>query len=149
MAGMDPAQPMSAPRSAAQAALLSLLLLAAAAAGNAVMDTLANRYERSVFARFSGQREWLDPKVSWRNKWKHGDPKQGEAFFLSSTALVATTDAWHLAKLLTLSSLFLAGIVPFTRLVNLRWMGWGLVFLGLHAFWGLVFEGLFAHGLLR
>ena len=33
---------------------------------------------------------------SWQNKWKNGDKKQGERFWLSSTFFVAQTDAWHL-----------------------------------------------------
>ena len=34
--------------------------------------------------------------LSWQNKWKNGDKKQGEKFWLSSTFFVAQTDAWHL-----------------------------------------------------
>lgn len=38
---------------------------------------------------------WHKHKSS-ANKWKNGDKKQGEKFWLSSTFLVAQTDAWHL-----------------------------------------------------
>ena len=41
---------------------------------------------------------WWNPNESWRNKWKNGDPSQGEKFPLSSTALVWTTDAYHLMR---------------------------------------------------
>ena len=34
--------------------------------------------------------------LSWQNKWKNGDKKQGEKFFGSSRWFVAQTDAWHL-----------------------------------------------------
>ena len=34
--------------------------------------------------------------LSWQNKWKNGDKKQGEKFWLSSRQLVWITDAWHL-----------------------------------------------------
>lgn len=37
---------------------------------------------------------------SWKNKWKNGDPSQGEAFPLSSTALVIFTDVWHMCDFL-------------------------------------------------
>ena len=37
---------------------------------------------------------------SWKNKWKNGDKKQGERFWLSSRQLVWLTDAWHLSGLL-------------------------------------------------
>lgn len=33
---------------------------------------------------------------SWQNKWKNGDKKQGEKFWLSSRQLISLTDAWHL-----------------------------------------------------
>lgn len=34
--------------------------------------------------------------ISWKNKWKDGDPKKGEKFLGSSTIFVQLTDAWHL-----------------------------------------------------
>ena len=42
--------------------------------------------------------EFWNPNESWVNKWKNGDPAQGEKYFLSSTALVWTTDAYHLMR---------------------------------------------------
>lgn len=38
---------------------------------------------------------WLKD-LSWQNKWKNGDKKQGEKFFGSSRWFVLFTDAWHL-----------------------------------------------------
>lgn len=43
-------------------------------------------------------RQFIDPAVSWRNKWRNGDPSQGERFPLSSTALVGVTDMYHLSR---------------------------------------------------
>lgn len=42
---------------------------------------------------------WLKD-LSWQNKWKNGDKKQGEKFFGSSRWFVLFTDAWHLFGLL-------------------------------------------------
>lgn len=39
---------------------------------------------------------WYNPNVSWRNKYKDGDPNAGAKFPLSTTMLVATTDQYHL-----------------------------------------------------
>jgi len=39
---------------------------------------------------------WYNPQVSWKNKYKNGDPAQGAKFPLSTTMLVATTDQYHL-----------------------------------------------------
>mgnify|MGYP000868014531 len=38
---------------------------------------------------------WLK-SISWQNKWKNGDKKQGEKFLGSSRWFVMFTDAWHL-----------------------------------------------------
>lgn len=40
---------------------------------------------------------------SWQNVYKNGDPAQGERFFLSTSLLSFTCDAWHLCKEITLS----------------------------------------------
>src|SRR6185295_2218670 len=38
---------------------------------------------------------WYNPQVSWKNKYKDGDPANGAKFPLSTTMLVATTDQYH------------------------------------------------------
>jgi len=113
------------------------------------MDTLSFRYDKSVFSNLTHFQRWLDPRLSWKNKWKNGDPAQGEAFFLSSTACVAATDAWHFFKSVTILCVLLAIIVPFTQLFALRWTAWLGVFIGLKVACGLLFEGLFAHFLIK
>ena len=130
-------------------ALFTVLMLMLAAALNAVMDKLQFHYDKSIFARVESQQMWLDPRLSWRNKWMNGDPKQGEAFPLSSTALVATTDAWHCAKSLWIDSILLAVLAPFTCLMRMRWWKWALVFLSAKVLYGAVFETLFAHVLAK
>lgn len=128
--------------------LLCLGLIALASAANAVMDTLSFRYDRSVFASLS-ERQWFDPQLSWRNKWKNGDPKQGDAFPLSSTALVAVTDAWHAAKAIAIFSILLAILLPFTLVFKLPWFAWIGILFGMKLLYGVMFEGLFAHLLIR
>lgn len=137
------------PRRVRSTLALAILALVLAAGANATMDVLSFRYERSVFASFTGQRQWLDPRVSWTNKWKDGDPRQGEAFPLSSTALVGLTDAWHLAKSAMLLCLCLAILAPLTLLWSLPWLAWLGLLIGLKVLWGLVFETFFAGILLR
>lgn len=55
-------------------------------------------YFAAVFPN-SNQQFW-DAKKSAGNKWKNGDSQHGERFFLSSTALVWTTDGYHLTRML-------------------------------------------------
>jgi hypothetical protein len=54
--------------------------------------------------KFKPETYWVKSK-SWVNKWKNGDPKQGEKFWKSSGWLVALTDAWHLFGLIERISL--------------------------------------------
>ena len=133
----------------AKAAVLSFLLFAGAVSSNAIMDTLSFRYDKSVFANFTHCQHWLDPRISWKNKWKNGDPAQGEAFFLSSTAWVAATDAWHFFKSVAILCVLLAIIVPFTQVFSFHWTAWLGVFIGLKVAYGLLFESLFAHVLIK
>lgn len=52
-------------------------------------------------AVFTGaNQQFCNPNESWVNKWKNGDYKQGEKFLFSSTALVWTTDGYHLMRTL-------------------------------------------------
>ena len=41
----------------------------------------------------------MNPKLSWMNKWKNKDYKQGEKFIGSSTVFVMFTDLWHLCHI--------------------------------------------------
>jgi hypothetical protein len=125
--------------------VFSFVMVMAAAMANAVMDTLATRYDRSVFARLpSVAQPWLNPAISWPNKWKNGDRIQGEAFPLSSTALVFTTDAWHFFKLLAILCLYAALFAPFTLLFRWRWYCWVLLYFAFDIPRGLLFELLYA-----
>ena len=49
-----------------------------------------------------------DHSTAWKNKWKQGDPKNGERFPGSSTSFVTLMDGWHLVKFLWLMHLFAA-----------------------------------------
>ena len=45
---------------------------------------------------FKSKSDYWTKDLSWRNKWKNVDKKQGEKFFGSSRWFVMFTDAWHL-----------------------------------------------------
>ena len=49
--------------------------------------------------RYTGTSQFWQPDISWRNKWKNGDPLQGEKFWQSSRALVFVTDGYHLTRM--------------------------------------------------
>lgn len=49
---------------------------------------------RNAFPKANPQ--WFNPSVSWRNKYKNGDPDAGAKFPLSTSVLVMFTDQYHL-----------------------------------------------------
>jgi hypothetical protein len=78
---------------------IGFLLFVLAGFCESVMDKLQFHYDISIFKNFKNQLFW-DPRISWRNKYKNGDPLKGESFFLSKSLFVGITDAWHFFKLL-------------------------------------------------
>ena len=86
--------------------LIGLFLIILSGIAEAIMDKLQFHYDTSIFTKFKNQRFWY-PGFSWMNKWKGGDPKNGERFLGSSTIFVGFTDAWHLFKLIHNFTIFL------------------------------------------
>jgi len=130
--------------------LFSLVMILCASGFNAAMDTLSFRYRESVFAALPARyRSWFDPGTSYQNKWRDGDRTKGERFPLSSTSLVAVTDAWHFFKFLAILCLFAAVIAPFTLVIRLRWHSWLLIYLAADLLRGIVFEVFFTKILIK
>jgi hypothetical protein len=78
--------------------MTSLVFIILAAIFNACMDILG-KYDESIFKKCCPSLEnFMNPKVSWKNKYKNLDKAQGPKFFGSTTFLVWTTDFWHLCK---------------------------------------------------
>ncbi len=69
--------------------ILSVVFSILSGISKAVMDL-------SEESKIKGNPLFWHKNKSWQNKWKNGDKKQGEKFWLSSTFFVAQTDAWHL-----------------------------------------------------
>lgn len=87
--------------------MLAIFFITIAAISEAIMDKIQFHYNKSIFKDLKNQNFW-NPNVSWRNKWKNGNAKEGERFIFSSTLLVGTTDAWHLFKTIRTFCIFLA-----------------------------------------
>ena len=82
----------------------TILFLSMAAFFNAVMDIITYKYDTSIFLKYTKILKFLNPNISWTNKWKGGNAFNGERFWGSSTFLVFLTDGWHLCKFLMLLS---------------------------------------------
>ncbi|HEX2630623.1 MAG TPA: hypothetical protein VHM26_16515 [Chitinophagaceae bacterium] len=72
----------------------SLVFVAGASKG--FNETLQFHWKafRHSFPKANAQ--WFNPAISWRNKYKNGDPDAGPKHFLSTSALVMFTDQYHL-----------------------------------------------------
>lgn len=104
---------------------VSIILMIFAGICNSIMDVLKTRFYKSVFL---GKKpgNWIDPALSWPNKWKNGDKSQGEKFFGSTTIFVWVTDLWHLAKMLMLVSISLA--IVFYSPIIAWWIDWFILY---------------------
>ena len=85
--------------------LAILALLAVYALADAIQDVITWHYDSSIF-KDSKHRQYLDPQVSWRNKYRRGIPEYGPKFFGSTTFLVWVTDLWHLCKFIKMNSIW-------------------------------------------
>lgn len=123
---------------------VGLLLVLLSAIAKAVMDVIQFKYYDSIFKE--GNSYFWNPALSWANKYKNLDPKQGPKFFLSTTVLAWTTDAWHLFQMIFLKSL-VAGHVILTLGVSDWWVLWAnlIAVIG----FGLVFELFYSRVFIR
>jgi len=62
----------------------------------AVWEKLINHFDNSIFKKWNPN--FWDPAISWKRKYKEGDPAKGPKFLFSSTFLTWITDAYHLIK---------------------------------------------------
>ena len=87
----------------------SLVLVAGSAKG--FNETLQFNYK--IFEKtFPGaNKQWFDPKVSWRNKYESGNPDNGPKSFLSTSVFVMFTDQYHLNNFIHKSALTSALVI--------------------------------------
>jgi len=104
---------------------ISILLMIFAGVCNSFMDVLKTRFNKSVFLGKKPS-SWIDPAMSWPNKWKNGDKSQGERFLGSSTVFVWLTDLWHLCKMLMLLGIVVS-IVFYVPIIA-WWIDWFILY---------------------
>jgi hypothetical protein len=106
--------------------IIVALLIALSTICRAIKDTIAHHYSTSIFSGEKFNPLFWNPNISWKNKWKNGDHKQGEKFKFSSTALVLTTDAWHLFSSLELGFIHLAIAILLSLVLS-----WNIIIFGI------------------
>lgn len=73
---------------------LSFSILVVIGMADGFRDTLQFHYSSSRVARWDNP-EYYNPNISWRNKYKNGDPAQGEKFWGSTTVFVVSIPFWY------------------------------------------------------
>lgn len=74
--------------------ICGLQLISGAARGYEQVVTYHYSYFKEKYPNAND--EFFNPQISWLNKYKNHNPQDGEAYFLSTSALVFTTDFKHL-----------------------------------------------------
>ena len=122
--------------------ILIILFFIIAAVAEAIMDTLQFHYYNSIFKLFKNELFW-NPEISWKNKYKNGNPLDGEKFLFSKTLFVGLTDGWHLFKLIRNFSLFFAIFLIF----NLTYSIWLSILFSaiLRIIYGVVFTLFYSY----
>ena len=121
--------------------MLTLIFVFLAAICNAIMDVITYRFNLSIFSKLVQLKWYIDPSVSWRNKYKNGDPNQGPIFPFSTSILCAITDLWHLTKSIMLVLLYV-GITCYVPIIHpvldviLYYIVFGVTF---ELFWSILF----------
>lgn len=110
--------------------VISFALLIIAGAAEGVMDHLQFHYTKP--------NHFWNPEFSWKNKYKGGDKRNGEKFFLSSSLLVWLTDGWHLMKFIRTCCLSI-GVSTILSMVGIYWLYSAVIGLGFM----IVFKGAF------
>lgn len=62
------------------------------------MDAISFHYNSFQKVHVHANPQFMNPELSWKNKWRNGNKIEGEKFIGSSTFLVWTTDGWHALK---------------------------------------------------
>ena len=87
----------------------SLVFVAGGAKG--FNETIQFNYK--IFEKtFPGaNKQWFDPKVSWRNKYEGGNPDNGAKSFLSTSVFVMFTDQYHLNNFIQKTAIMTALVI--------------------------------------
>ena len=77
--------------------------------------------------KFGKGNQFWDYKISWQNKYKNGDPSQGEAFFLSTSAFVIFTDGYHSTRAVDRSFTFVSIGLSYAEIRNYKGKVWKVI----------------------
>ena len=88
-----------------------MALLFVSGAGNGAAELSKWRWNAFQSTFPNANPEFFNPEISWRNKYKNGNPQDGPAFFGSTTFLVGATDFYHASRTVSNTSMLFAVIL--------------------------------------
>jgi hypothetical protein len=74
-------------------------------------ETLQFNYKTFEKTFPGANKQWFDPKVSWRNKYEGGNPDNGPKSFLSTSVFVMFTDQYHLNNFIQKTAIMTALVI--------------------------------------
>lgn len=103
-------------------------------------DTLLFHYDESVFAKLENQ-QFVNPEISWKNKYKDVDSGYYREKFLGSTTVFSfTTDLWHLLKFCQYNMILILIFAYTVHKRKYKWY-WNLsLFIGINTIFSLGFH---------
>lgn len=115
---------------------------------NGTGEILRNKYPKFKAVHPKASDQFWNPLISHANKWAGGNIVNGERFFLSSTALVALTDGYHLMR--TFEKNLMIGAVAINLLDPQKWYVYVIEFfvnsaawsVGFHTTYTLIYKGM-------
>lgn len=113
-----------------------------AGAANGQVEILRNHYPTFAVHYPNANPDYWNPQESWRNKWRNGDPAQGERYFGSSTFLAWNTDAYHLFRTIEKTAITGAVIIPLHG--RKKWWVYPLEFAGAGLVWSAGFHTVYS-----
>ena len=119
--------------------IIGLILTIFAGLSEAVMDTLQFHFSKSPFSKYNNQ--FWNPQLSWKNKYKLGNPFFGAKFPGSTTIFVSFTDGWHSFKLLRNLFLFVGLCLIAIPCLNINYII--IYFISARILYGISFQLLF------
>lgn len=127
-----------------------IILLVIAMVAYSTNSVLLFRYETSLFSKLNPK--FWNPKISWLNKYTiDKDGNKIPKFFLSTTMLVWTTDAYHLLQFIHLTcvqlvvALLLNNTIKITENYIFNCI---FIFIGIKSTFSFSFEKLFSRLLI-
>lgn len=109
--------------------LIGFSLIALSGVFDGIVETLDHHYYLFEGKFPDANPNYWNKGVSWKNKWKNGNPEDGEKFPGSSTIFVSLTDGYHLFR--TLDYLALSGGSLFVFRGNKEWWVYAIEFVAM------------------